>query len=256
MDAVHLPEQPTAAAGGPAQGGAGGRRLLIRVIAALLALLSLTGTLLMPAGMLYLSIGSLGCVGPGCNAATAVAWIAGAVAFIAGLTATVMCILIAVRPQRWRVIGAAIALIVFALAIAGQIGNLSNLRSGQAAYDAALQTAFGVDSAMQEILFAATGLTIWGDDGLTGPFLDAVSCELADGGSGYQASAAITISDRLQPGEADRTGLTRYFDSSRERLLTLDAQLPVTHEWTRTDSGWRWTITTACRSLPQPNAAG
>lgn len=248
---IEPPQEPTEARteGAPAREPERHRRPLVRIIAALLALGSLVLTLLIPPVLLYLSIGSVGCLGEGCSSATTLAVVSGAAGLAAGLVATVMLILTAFRPRRAKAISAAIALLVLAIAIATQVGSLSSLRNGQATYGSALQTGFGVDSAMQEILFAATGLTIWGDDGLTGPIIDATACTLADGSAGYQATAAITLSDRLQPAEADRDGLARFFDSSRERLLTLDPQLPVTHDWLRTDAGWRWTVATECRPL-------
>lgn len=220
-----------------------------RVLAGVAALLVGGYALLVPTSLLFLSIGSLDCLGPECTTAQGAALAAGLVGVVAGVITCVLLIVLIIRARTTLLIASLVGLMVLPVALLAQAWGLRALSDGRSRYGEALQLSFDIDRAMQEVLVEVTGSSALQQPGINGPQMAVTDCEYA-GGPGFQASSSLDITPAAGIDGAARSALEATFRQSRERMIMIPADIELAQDWQEVGSDQRWTVTASCQPLP------
>lgn len=220
-----------------------------RVLAIVIAVLVLGYALLVPTSLLYLAIGSIECLGPGCATANGAAVAGGVVGLLIGIATAALLIVLAARPRTALLIAALIGLILLPVALLGQAWGVRTLSDGRSIASEASQLGFAIDTSMQEVLVSVTGANSMQQPGILGPEQGLIECEGADG-PGYQATSRLTFTPGSSIGAAERDALASEFTASRGRMILIPASIELQQEFAQADDGWSWTVTSGCQPLP------
>lgn len=221
-----------------------------RALVVIAAILVVGYALLVPAALLYLAIGSLDCLGPGCELAPTVSTAAGAIGILVGIaTATVLGIL-AFRPRTGLVITALAGLAILPVALLGQGWSLRALDAGRETFNDAQQLALEIDRAMQEVLVEVSGSGSLEQPGILGPDISVVGCDLADGTPGYSASSELTFTSASSLTRSDLDQLVATFDGSRQRMIMIPSGIDLAQDWQQAGADMSWTVASTCQPMP------
>jgi hypothetical protein len=201
-----------------------------------------------PTSMLYLSIGSLDCLGPRCGVATSLAVTAGGVALLAGLSTVALLLMTSARPRRWFVFASLGGLSLVALALPAQIWANLTLSDGRAVTDNAMQLAFNIDSVTQDAVVSATGLTIWQGGDMWGPDIFVASCEGND--QGFVATARMHFGPGAGVDENARREIELAIEQSSARQMLIPESIELSPSWSRDGPEQSLTVTSSCQPLP------
>ena len=201
-----------------------------------------------PTSILYLSIGSLECLGPRCSAATTLALAGGALAVVAGLATVVVLIVFVVRPRRWALLGSLCGLVLVALAFPVQVWANLTLSDGRALTDTAMQLAFDVDSVTQDAVVSVTGLSIWQGGDVWGPDISVASCEGND--QGFVATARMHFGPGAGVDENARGKIELAIEQSSVRKMLIPESIELSPSWSRDGQEQSLTVISSCQPLP------
>lgn len=222
-----------------------------RVLAIVVAVIVAGYALLVPTSLLFLAIGSLECLGPGCTLATPAAVGGGAIGIVGGIGTAVVLVILAIRPGKALLITSLVGLALLPIALLIQGWSLSVLDEGRDVSADAQQLSFELDRAMQEVLVEVTGASSLQQPGILGPESGALPCDLPDGNPGYQAWSRLVFTSGSQIDAAGRQNVQSRFDETRERMITIPATIELTQTWEQEGSDAQWTVTASCQPLPQ-----
>lgn len=227
-----------------------------RVLAVIVAVIVAGYALLVPAALLYLSIGSLDCLGPQCERAVTVGLAGGAVGVLAGVATVIVLVLLAVRPSKALLIAGLIGLTVLPVALLAQVWGLRALDEGRDVAGEAQQLSLEIDRAMQEVLVEVSGASSLQQPGILGPEGGATACELPGGEPGYQAWSQLIFTSGSRVGAQDQRSIQARFDETRERMIMIPASISLEQDWQSDGTDARWTVSTPCQPLPSIDVAG
>jgi len=225
-----------------------------RILAGIAAVIVAGYALLVPAALLFLSIGSLECLGPPCDFAVPVSLVGGAAGVLAGVATAVVLVILAVRPSKALLIAGLIGLTVLPIALLAQVWGLRALDEGRHLAAEAQQLSFELDRAMQEVLVEVSGASSLQQPGILGPEEGANACDLPGGELGYEAWSQLTFTGGVQVSLEEQQAIRDRFDQTRERMIMLPADISLTQEWQPDGEDIRWKVTASCQPLPTVEA--
>jgi len=234
-----------------------------RIIAVAVAVIVAGYALLVPASLLLLSIGSLDCLGPGCELAVPAVIVGGGVGVLAGVGTAIVLVILAIRPRRPLLVAALVGLAILPVALLVQGWSVRTLDDGRDVAAEGSQLAFAIDRSMQEVLVEITGGSSLQQSGILGPDGGVSPCALPDGEPGYQAWSRLVFTQGSALSEEDLQDVRSRFDQTRERMILIPIEISLTQDWQPDGSEVRWTVTSTCLPLPTlsptdgaPSAAG
>lgn len=227
-----------------------------RVLVVIVSVIVAGYAVLVPAALLYLSIGSLQCLGPRCELAVTVGLAGGATGVLAGVSTVIVLVLLAVRPTKALLIAGLIGLTVLPVALLAQVWGLRALDEGRGLAAEAQQLSFDIDRAMQEVLVEVSGASSLQQPGILGPEGGATLCELPEGEPGYQAWSRLIFTSGSSVSAQDQRAVQARFDETRERMIMIPASISLKQDWQTDGTDARWTVTTSCQPLPSIDVDG
>jgi hypothetical protein len=221
----------------------------VRVSAGVGAVVLLFYVVFVPTSLLYLSIGSLDCLGSRCGVATSLSVTAGGVALLAGLSTVALLFMISARPRRWFVFASLGGLILVALAFPAQIWASMTLSEGRALTSEAMQLAFAVDSVVQDAVVSTTGLSIWQGSEIWGPDIFVTPCAHDD--REFFAGVRLHFGPGAGLDEITRREIHRAIGQSTVRQMLIPEAIDLSPSWSMDGSDQLLTVTSSCQPLPQ-----
>jgi len=231
------------------------RSVPMRIVVGVLAVALAGYALVVPAALLYLTIGSRECFGPLCTTATTVAVVGGGTGVIVGLGTAVVALLFALRPGRALLLITAVGVGVLIGALLAQTWGTRTLSDGRARGAEAAQLSYDIDRSMQEALLSVLGNPAFQLLGPLGPEFGLTPCDLP-AGPGFRASSRLTFTGSSSLAQSDRDGVAQAFTQSRERMILIPATVDLVQRWEAVDGAWTWTVTASCQPLPEPAPQG